>query len=59
MSSSSDARIELILTVTELIAKYGIPAALRVLGTLNSDEPTIEEIVALRHKVRDPESYFS
>lgn len=55
---SSDARIELILTLTELIARYGIPAALKAIATLRSEEPTIEEIKALRHKVKDPESYF-
>lgn len=45
-----------ILTITELIMKHGVPAALQILNNWEVEEPTAEDWESLR--VADPESYF-
>lgn len=46
----------LALSLIELILKYGPSAAVRLIRTLKTDNPTPDEIRAL--KVDEPESYF-
>ena len=45
--------------VLELILKYGLPAAMRIIDTWQSStEPTAAEIAALRDRVPKPEAFF-
>ena len=45
-----------IIAIVELVMKYGPAAATTLVVGLNTDNPTPEQIRAL--KVKDPESYF-
>lgn len=45
-----------VLTITELIMKYGVPAALQIITTWDVEEPTIADWETL--KVKGPEEYF-
>ena len=45
-----------IIAIVELVMKYGPAAATVLVKGLNTDNPTPEQIRAL--KVKDPESYF-
>lgn len=45
-----------VLTITELIMKYGVPAALQMITMWEVEEPTIADWEALR--VKKPEDYF-
>ncbi len=55
----NDSKAEMILSVTELIIKYGIPTAMGVIKTWNTErEPTIEEIRQLKYCLPDPETFF-
>jgi len=52
-------RLEFLLAVGTLVAKYGIPAAIAILATWKSDkEPTLEDIAKLKEMVPRPETYF-
>ena len=54
-----DPTLLFILSMTELVTKYGLPAALDIMHTWqHGEEPTIEEIQELRNRVPNPESYF-
>jgi len=52
-------KLMLALTIGELILKHGIPAALNIIKAWDVENPTSEDIQALKLKVKDPESYFS
>jgi len=45
-----------IIAIVELVMKYGPAAATSLVAGLNTDNPTPEQIRAL--KVKGPESYF-
>ena len=45
-----------IIAIVELVMKYGPTAATALISGLNTDNPTPDQIRAL--KVKDPESYF-
>ena len=45
-----------IIAIVELVMKYGPAAATSLVAGLNTDNPTPEQIRAL--KVKDPDSYF-
>ena len=45
-----------IIAIVELVMKYGPAAATALVAGLDTDNPTPEQIRAL--KVKDPESYF-
>lgn len=49
---------ELIITILELIAKYGITGVINILKVFQKDVVTKEDIVALKELVKDPESYI-
>jgi hypothetical protein len=48
--------------VLELVNKYGIPLATQIINNwhaeLGDEEPTLEQIQALRDRVPPPESFF-
>lgn len=46
----------LVISLIELIIKYGPSAAIAIIKSLETDNPTVEEIRALT--VKAPESYF-
>lgn len=52
------AQTELAVFAVETILKNGVPAFMSAVRTLQTDEPTLEEIRALKGRVADPESYF-
>lgn len=45
-----------ILTITELIAKYGVPTALNLISNWDIKDPTVADWEAL--KLKAPETYF-
>ena len=47
-----------VIAITELILKYGLPGALKVIADWKVDDPTIDDINALRARVKKPEEYF-
>jgi len=55
----NDSKAEMILSVTELVLKYGIPTAVGIIGAWNTEsDPTIEEIRKLKYALPDPETFF-
>lgn len=54
---SSPEQTQMAIFAVEEILKNGVPAFLTAIRTL-SDDPTIEEIRALRDALASPESYF-
>lgn len=47
-----------ILAVIELIMKYGVPATLAILAAWGVENPTLEDIQALKERVPPPGTYF-
>ncbi|MBW1778617.1 MAG: hypothetical protein JRJ54_13640 [Deltaproteobacteria bacterium] len=55
------AEVALITAIIELIAKYGIPAAMDIIRTWRDENPgeiTVEMVEALRMRVPHPDVYF-
>lgn len=50
--------VAFIVTVIELVAKYGVPAALSIINSLKVENPTLADIEALRLRVPPPEFYL-
>jgi hypothetical protein len=50
---------ELLITILELIAKYGITAAINIFKMFDKEEITQADILALNELVKDPESYIA
>jgi hypothetical protein len=55
---SSKEKTEMAIVAVEMILKHGVPVFMSTIRTLKTDNPTIEEIRALRDQVKDPASYF-
>ena len=54
------AEVELIKLIVDMIGKYGIPAAMKLIQSWQmADEPTAEDIRALAAKMPEPESFFN
>lgn len=49
--------VTVILAIVELIAKYGVPAVKAVLETWERDEVTLEDVEALRSRLKSPDEY--
>jgi hypothetical protein len=49
---------ELLITILELIAKYGLTAVISILKMFNKEEITQADILALNELVKDPEFYI-
>ena len=47
-----------IISIVELVLKYGIPAAMNVINDWGKQNPTILDINELRERVKKPEEYF-
>lgn len=44
--------------IFELVLKYGVPGALEIVRAWDVENPTLEDIEALKKKVPRPETYF-
>ena len=52
-------KLEFLLAVGTLVAKYGIPAAIQIIAVWKSEkEPTLEDIAKLKEMVPKPETDF-
>lgn len=58
MDEKTQSTLEFIAVIAELVAKYGVPAVLRIIKLWNVDEPELEEIRALKKLIKPPEMYF-
>jgi len=55
-----DPTLLFILSIVELLGKYGLPAVIQIIQTWRVDkEPTLEDIAALRAMVPPFDSIFS
>jgi len=48
----------MVVTIIELITKYGIPGMLQIIQQWQVSNPTLEDIQKLRETVKPPETYF-
>ena len=48
----------IILTVVELLLKYGAPAVVKIISDWHVQDPTVEDFLALNELLKDPETYF-
>ena len=52
--------LEFILSIVELVLKYGVPGVISIIQSLqDKTDLTLDEIIALRDRVPDPEIYFN
>ncbi len=51
-------RIVLGLTVAELVLRYGLPAAMQLIADWQNEDPTMQDIEALRKRVPHPSTYL-
>ena len=59
MAEENKFNLEVVLAIGTLIAKYGVPAALKIIAAWKLEkEPTQVDIDALKKMVAKPESYF-
>lgn len=47
-----------IIAMIELALKYGVPGVLEILAKWDVEDPTVEDIEALRLRVPEPATYF-
>lgn len=47
------------LVILELILKHGVPAAISIIKTIESDEPTLQDIIDLKDRIKKPGDYFN
>ncbi|MFA5391837.1 MAG: hypothetical protein WC331_10510 [Candidatus Omnitrophota bacterium] len=51
------SEIAAVAALLELTLKYGVPAAVEMIKTLQTDNPTAEDIRALAPRVPHPDTY--
>lgn len=49
---------ELAILAVEMIIKHGVPAFMQAMSSLQTDNPTIEQIRGLKSSLKAPEDYF-
>ena len=54
----TQAEIKFATTAIELVARYGLPAAIATIQSLSAEAVTEADIDELRAQVRPPEAYF-
>lgn len=47
----------LVLLILELATKYGIPAVQKIISTWQKDTVTLEDVEALRERLKHPDEY--
>ena len=57
-TNSMNPAVLIILTVVELLLKYGAPAVVKIISDWNVQDPTVEDFLALNELLKDPETYF-
>ena len=50
-------RLAVAIIIFELILKYGVPMALKMAESLQKDDPTLADWIALRDRVHHPSYY--
>lgn len=50
---------EFLLMIADLVIKHGVPATIRLIKAFEIEDPTLEDILALKDQVPPPESYFT
>ena len=58
MSDNKKIELSLIVSISELILKHGVPMALQLMKDWEVTDPTIEDIQQLKNRVPKPSSYF-
>jgi len=60
INNTGDQTMELtlVLTISELILKHGVPMALQLIKDWNVENPTLEDILELKKRVPRPSTYF-
>jgi hypothetical protein len=54
-----DPTMMFVIVIMELVMKHGIPGVIKIIKLWNVEEPTLEDIQALRNLVKPPEMYFT
>lgn len=54
-----DPTMMFVLVVIELAMKHGIPGVIKIIKLWNVEDPTLEDIKALRNLIKPPEMYFA
>lgn len=49
---------ELAVVAVEMILRHGVPAFMQAMQTMQTDNPSLEQIRALKERLKTPESYF-
>ena len=57
MAEPKNVNLSLIVAIGELILKYGVPAAMRMIKAWQVEEPTLEDIRELR-EMKPAADYF-
>ena len=52
------AELEFIISIIQLLLRYGIPGVIKIMKAWDVTEPTLEDIRKLRELVPPPEEYF-
>ena len=54
----AEAPILIILTIVELLLRYGAPTFVKIINDWHVQNPTVEDFLSLNELLKDPESYF-
>lgn len=58
MSEDKKVELALIVSISELVLKHGVPLALQLVKDWDVSDPTMEDIQNLKNRVPKPSSYF-
>jgi hypothetical protein len=50
--------LALVLSISELIMKHGVPLALQLIKDWDVKDPTLEDVMELKKRVPRPSTYF-
>ena len=53
-----DPTMMFVIVIMELLMKHGIPGVIKIIKLWSVEDPTLEDIQALRNLVKPPETYF-
>ena len=58
MGEEKKVELALIVSISELVLKHGVPLALQLVKDWNVENPTLEDIEQLKNRVPRPSTYF-
>ncbi len=58
MGKEKKVELALIVSISELVLKHGVPLALQLVKDWDVKDPTLEDIQELKNRVPRPSSYF-